>query len=270
MEQMPDFAICKDCGERFRSELARNNHGREAHPTLYRRSGLLSDEEACAIRERMPFGPPYAEFAGFVADDWNINVQTVLNIAIGSSYARPKACPPGHPLRLAINAKNAADQKVRDKVKRAMRKEIGERQEWRCVYCQRDISKSSSIDHIEPIERGGPSEMDNLQLTCRRCNSSKGTLSDAQFRVKIGQIKIALARREEFAKRYGWSSYEACQQAGDCPCHHYGCPPGCPGCEMCNHTPGLPDVVICPGGEFGLEECTDLVCRQSCKLDALQ
>ena len=127
-----------------------------------------------------------------------------------------------------------------------MRKELGERQGWRCVYRHRDISKRASVDHIVPIHQGGTSDPGNLQLTCLRCNQSKGALSDAEYRVKLANIQAALAYREARAQSMGWSSYEAHQGSMDCPCHSYGCPQGCPGCEMCEHPEGHPDRVICP------------------------
>jgi 5-methylcytosine-specific restriction endonuclease McrA len=218
----------------------------------------------------MPFGAPYEPFARGVADEMGINFLTVCNIAAGLSYVRRQACPPDHPLRLAVNEKNAAKQRIRDLLKPAMKKEIGERQEWRCVYCQRDISKRSSIDHIVPIEVGGTSEMSNIQLTCLRCNQSKGTLSDSDYREKLNQIERALAARETFAQESGFSSYEAEQRFYECPCSLFGCPPGCPGCEMCEHPPGRPTTVTCPNGEFGMEECNEAAYLQRCKLDIIE
>lgn len=53
-----------------------------------------------------------------------------------------------------------------------------------CAICGLFIDKSlkspdpmsATVDHIIPIARGGhPSNMDNLQLTHRRCNRAKGT-----------------------------------------------------------------------------------------------
>ena len=227
------------------------------------RSGLLTNEQAAGIRERMPFGPPYVPFALELANELSINYLTVCNIAAGLSYKRPKACPPNHPLRLALNTRNAERQRIRGQVKLATRKAIGDAQNWRCVYCDADITgRKSSIDHITPVSQGGTSEITNLQLLCRRCNSSKGDRNDEEYRAELARRAEYVERLDADARRVGFSSHAAYQAFEECPCHHYGCPPGCPSCEMCAHPPGEPEVINCPVGEFGIEQC---LIREQCR-----
>lgn len=40
-----------------------------------------------------------------------------------------------------------------------------------CVYCG---SKAEHIDHVWPLDKGGPEHVDNLVPACGRCNNSKG------------------------------------------------------------------------------------------------
>lgn len=42
-----------------------------------------------------------------------------------------------------------------------------------CPACSKNTKLT--VDHIVPIARGGSNSIDNLQLICGRCNSSKGT-----------------------------------------------------------------------------------------------
>lgn len=39
-----------------------------------------------------------------------------------------------------------------------------------------------TIDHVTPIALGGKSNLDNLQILCRSCNSSKSSRSSADYR----------------------------------------------------------------------------------------
>lgn len=56
------------------------------------------------------------------------------------------------------------------------RNEVRKRAKGRCEYCrtsERITGYALEIDHIIPESQGGSSEMDNLCLACRRCNSYK-------------------------------------------------------------------------------------------------
>lgn len=49
-----------------------------------------------------------------------------------------------------------------------------ESQNSMCAVCAR-TDRPLTIDHIVPISRGGTNELENLQLLCRPCNTSKMT-----------------------------------------------------------------------------------------------
>ena len=255
---------CDDCGRIFESVRERNAHRRSDHPK-YRKSRQLTDEEAAAIRERLPVEPPWPTEAEYemIASEFNINWMTVANIAMGTSYRRVKACPPGHPLRLELNAENAAKERIRY-LGRKHRKAVGDAQGWLCTYCKRDISgpRRASLDHIIPIERNGTSDRDNLQMLCFRCNQSKNNRTHDEY--------VAILQRS--AQRQGESipalikKREAEARFLHCPCHHYGCPPGCSGCYMCGHEPNAPESLVCPNDEYGgVTPCgTPTKCREKC------
>lgn len=49
------------------------------------------------------------------------------------------------------------------------------RDEYRCRYCNRDLSQTElTIDHIHPKSRGGGNTWKNLATACFDCNSMKG------------------------------------------------------------------------------------------------
>jgi len=48
-----------------------------------------------------------------------------------------------------------------------------------CTYCGQD---ALTVDHIVPIKNGGdPIALDNMVACCKRCNSAKGSRSQAVF-----------------------------------------------------------------------------------------
>jgi len=54
----------------------------------------------------------------------------------------------------------------------------------RCVYCGR---KGEEIEHIMPKSKGGTNSVQNLTLSCRKCNIAKGNLSLKEFGKRIGR-----------------------------------------------------------------------------------
>ena len=54
----------------------------------------------------------------------------------------------------------------------------------RCVYCRVELSPDNfSVDHVNPLSRGGEHSLHNLQPLCHDCNHLKHARDDAEFRV---------------------------------------------------------------------------------------
>jgi len=56
--------------------------------------------------------------------------------------------------------------------------------DYQCAYCG---SVGEEIEHIVPRSKGGTNSVQNLTLSCRKCNISKGNLSLKAFGKKIGK-----------------------------------------------------------------------------------
>ena len=165
------------------------------------RSMQLQDPDVALIREFLPFGPIRLEDCESFARKFQVHPKTISNIASGISYKRAKACPKDHPLRLVLNEKAAADQRLRYQAQKH-RKAVGDLQDWKCLYCGTDVAKGgSALDHINPInpliegQEGGTSEHENLQILCKRCNTWKnnkppGENLDAYMARKIQQEQV--------------------------------------------------------------------------------
>jgi 5-methylcytosine-specific restriction endonuclease McrA len=59
-------------------------------------------------------------------------------------------------------------------------------QRGKCVYCNKDISKRFTLDHIYPVSKGGLNTIRNIQLLCKSCNSKK--YNKTQFLLKDGRL----------------------------------------------------------------------------------
>lgn len=51
-----------------------------------------------------------------------------------------------------------------------------------CAYCRMPLSFAVSLDHRQPLARGGKHALDNLAVCCERCNRLKGMLTEAEYR----------------------------------------------------------------------------------------
>lgn len=59
----------------------------------------------------------------------------------------------------------------------------------KCIYCLADLSEvNNEIDHQTSIINGGSNNIDNLAITCRECNRSKGPRNHEDF---IEYLRIA-------------------------------------------------------------------------------
>ena len=64
---------------------------------------------------------------------------------------------------------------------------IMQEQESRCVYCLVSITiETCEVDHRQPIARGGTNWPENIQLTCRDCNRSKGARTHDEHLTALG------------------------------------------------------------------------------------
>ncbi|HAT1820998.1 TPA: HNH endonuclease [Legionella pneumophila] len=65
------------------------------------------------------------------------------------------------------------------------RLKIFERDEYKCYYCNKQLTRfSATLDHIEPISRGGKNSFDNLVTACLHCNSERGNKPIMDYKIK--------------------------------------------------------------------------------------
>lgn len=55
---------------------------------------------------------------------------------------------------------------------------VFERDEYKCHYCKKQLTRfSATLDHIQPVSKGGDNSYDNLITACLLCNSQRGNSS---------------------------------------------------------------------------------------------
>jgi len=76
----------------------------------------------------------------------------------------------------------------KERISKFIRRQVIERDGYHCVYCDEDLTQGEiHLDHVIPESKGGPTTVDNLQVTCRKCNTAKGVLTESEFMSKLRQ-----------------------------------------------------------------------------------
>jgi len=55
------------------------------------------------------------------------------------------------------------------------RLKVFERDEYKCHYCSKQLTRfTATLDHIQPVSKGGDNSIENLTTACLHCNSQRG------------------------------------------------------------------------------------------------
>ena len=83
--------------------------------------------------------------------------------------------------RHMLEAKGGVTRRTRETIPNSVRRKVYERDSYTCLLCglsgkgktHSEKIKGFEIDHIKPNAAGGDSQIENLQVLCRKCNNSK-------------------------------------------------------------------------------------------------
>jgi 5-methylcytosine-specific restriction endonuclease McrA len=83
-----------------------------------------------------------------------------------------------------LRARELADSKI--KVMPAMRWQVFQRDNWKCVSCGRTPIRDDvtlHVDHINPRSKGGKDLLENYQTLCSVCNLGKSNKDNTNLRI---------------------------------------------------------------------------------------
>lgn len=71
----------------------------------------------------------------------------------------------------------------------SLKRQLLSEQNRQCMYCgERKSTKTTDIDHKDPVVRGGVNKKENLQILCKPCNQRKGMQTDEEFRERYAEL----------------------------------------------------------------------------------
>ena len=77
-----------------------------------------------------------------------------------------------------------------------LRRSVIDRDGPRCVYCDEDLTNAEiHLDHVIPESKGGLTSLNNLQVTCRKCNLAKGVLTESDFTNRLRTRALNILNR---------------------------------------------------------------------------
>lgn len=75
---------------------------------------------------------------------------------------------------------------------------IYKKTDCRCGICGKKVKyKDFTVDHIMPLDRGGTNNVDNLQPTCKQCNTLKANSTDKEFMRSIANTLSYRIKHDE-------------------------------------------------------------------------
>jgi len=58
-----------------------------------------------------------------------------------------------------------------------------------CCYCAIELNeKTFTVEHLQPISRGGNNSKENIEISCKRCNSQKKAQTDEKYVTSKGFV----------------------------------------------------------------------------------
>lgn len=83
-----------------------------------------------------------------------------------------------------------------------------EKHSRKCFYCDKEVS-TFEVEHMIPKARGGSNRIDNLTLSCHKCNQKKGTLTADEFIKRTLPVEKVTKKLKQLSKEKQLFKYMA-------------------------------------------------------------
>jgi len=188
------FVLCTGrCGSRaFIRACRRSTNFSAGHETRLRRLGpdrfaypvnhIEADNRLSWLLGRLDVA--YGDSAAYV-HLMRDEEATALSLLVRYSHNIMAAYHKAHPevLRAKGNAYRARARAAEGQFTSAEWTALVTRYDGKCAY--RGEVGPIQVDHRTPLSRGGANSIDNILPACRKCNTEKGQLTEAEFRARL-------------------------------------------------------------------------------------
>lgn len=99
-------------------------------------------------------------------------------------------------------------KRIRRKISTKLAAEIKRQARYRCGYCLSSetlLGMVLEIEHLIPLAAGGLTRIENLWLSCRRCNGFKGAQVAALDPLSAQIIPLFNPRTQIWQEHFQWS-----------------------------------------------------------------
>lgn len=93
-------------------------------------------------------------------------------------------------------------------VSNSIREIVGERAKYLCEYCHSPEFVNTdrfTVDHLIPQSLGGSDELENLALSCRRCNERRYNFTSGIDPKTQEEVSLFNPRKQQWSEHFIWT-----------------------------------------------------------------
>ncbi|MTJ47974.1 HNH endonuclease [Dolichospermum sp. UHCC 0259] len=95
-----------------------------------------------------------------------------------------------------------------NKLKAQIKADVRLRAKNCCEYCysqEKFSTHSFSVEHIQPISKGGNNNLDNLALSCQGCNNYKYNKTEGKDPITQSMVSLYHPRQQNWQEHFSWN-----------------------------------------------------------------